>query len=358
MSKIASPLLKKSIMQQFPKIELHRHLEGSFSPEALYSIAHRNKLGYPEDFRSFKDQVQFPRNSRPDFLKFLSKFKNDWYRSLDDVYFITYESVKESADDGLLYLELRFSPEHFALVNHFDRQEVTKLVIEAGNKAAQETGLWIQYLITFNRGKQDQFEMLDLYRKTCALHLTEIIGVDLAGDETNYPPSNFIEFFEYVHQRQEHHITIHAGEVSKSDQIWAAVQQLYAARIGHGTSAIYDQPLQQFLADHRIVLEQCLTSNYQTGAWPNEKTHPINRLLQNKVAVTINSDDPFIQDTTLTEDYLKLVKYFSYSLEDLVQFNRIAIEGSFLHSSQKAELQQKYLHAIAQFTRVHLSSVN
>ena len=184
----------KAIMQTFPKIELHRHLEGTFYIPTLHRIAMDNELPYSSDLETFKESVQFPRDSEPDFLKFLSKFKNDWYRSHQDVYDITHDSVRDFANDGLFYIELRFSPEHFALQNNFDRMEITRLVVQAANDAAQKIGIHIRYLITFNRAKQDQHEMIDLYRKIRDLDIQEIVGIDLAGDETQFPPSQFTEF--------------------------------------------------------------------------------------------------------------------------------------------------------------------
>jgi adenosine deaminase len=181
-------------MRQFPKIELHRHLEGSFPLDFLYEMAKRNGISVPKDIREFKEQNQFPKNGEPDFLLFLSKFKNDWYRSMQDVYDIAYHSVKQFTNDGIFYIEMRFSPEHFALQNNFDRLEVAQTVIEASNKAAQEEGFYIKYLITLNRGKQVAEEMIELYQSIKNAS-PDIVGYDLAGDETNFPPENFEPFF-------------------------------------------------------------------------------------------------------------------------------------------------------------------
>ena len=166
-------LMQKSVMEQFPKVELHRHLEGTFPVEKLHQLSLKNNLERPRDFESFKKEVQFPKDSSPDFLTFLTKFRNDWYRSLDDVYFITYHSVKELVRDGLYYCELRFSPEHFALENDFDRAQVTKLIVQAGNEAAKEVGLGIRYLLTFNRSKQTSAEMIE-YNREKDLELWEL----------------------------------------------------------------------------------------------------------------------------------------------------------------------------------------
>ena len=343
------PLGNRDVLQAFPKVELHRHLEGTFSLPTLHKLAIKNDLGFPSDPEEFRKLVQFPRDSEPDFLKFLSLFKNDWYRSLDDVATITYESVREFAQDGLFYIELRFSPEHFAHYNDFDRAEVTRLVIESADAAANETGVEIRYLITFNRSKQKQEEMLDLYRLIRSLELDSIVGLDLAGDELNFPPELFRDFFATVNADGVFRSTIHAGEVTPSDQIWDAIRTLGASRIGHGVSAAHDDELQKFLADHQIVLEQCLTSNYQTGAWRDEKTHPIGTLHRKGVPVTINSDDPFIQGTDLTDDYVKIVRYFGFTVSDLANANMRALNASFLDDDSRSALIERYQDALTAF---------
>ena len=346
-------LMQKPVMRQFPKLELHRHLEGTFPVDKLHQLSLKNNLDRPRDFESFKKEAQFPKDSSPDFLTFLTKFRNDWYRSLDDVYFITYHSVKELVQDGLFYCELRFSPEHFALENDFDRDQVTKLIVQAGNAAAEEVGVQIRYLLSFNRSKQSSAEMIQLYNRLKRLEIPEIVGIDLTGDEINYPPEQFRDFFALVESDGLYKATIHAGEVTASEQIWEAIRNLHADRIGHGTSAIEDEPLQEFLKNSGIALELCITSNYQTGAWDDERNHPIAALYRNGVPVTLNSDDPFIQNTDLTDDYMKAVEYFGFDLEDLIQLNLNAIDASFLKKDERERLREDYLKEVEQFKDSH-----
>lgn len=344
----------KEKMRAFPKIELHRHLEGTFALPTLHRIAMANDLPYSSDFELFKEAVQFPRDSKPDFLLFLSKFKNDWYRSHQDIADIVRDSVLDFVNDGLFYIEMRFSPEHFSFFNDFDRLEITRLVIDNADKAAAEVGVRIKYLITFNRMKQDQYQMIELYNSIKDLEIDSIVGMDLAGDEINFPPENFTEFFKVVKDDGIYGITIHGGEVSPSSQIWDAVNLLHATRVGHGTSAISDPELQEFLKEKNVVLEQCITSNYQTGSWEDEPNHPLGRLYRAGVPVTINSDDPTIQETDLTDDYMKACTYFDLSLDDLVTLNLIAIDGTFLSSDDKAQLKTDYLAAVEAFKKEHL----
>jgi len=139
--------------------------------------------------------------------------------------------------------------------------------------------------------------------------------------------------------------------VSPPSQIWTAIRELNADRIGHGTSSIEDPALQEHLREKGVALEMCITSNYQTGAWADERHHPIGELYRRGVPVTLNSDDPFIQDTDLTEDYLKAVRYFGFGLDDLVQLNMTALRSSFLPDAEKGPMIQKYLARVEEFRR-------
>ncbi len=340
-------LLRKKIMSPFPKIELHRHLEGTFNQDTLFRIAKKNNLEIPDKIRDFKKQFRFPKDSGPDFLRFLSMFKNDWYRSYQDVSDVVYSSIKELAKDGIFYIEIRFSPEHFSLYNNFDRGEITALVIQAADRAAREENFHIRYLLTFNRHMQTAEEMEKLLDKLQKQDLSRVVGIDLAGDEGNFPPENFITFFNKIAREGQFRTTIHAGEVTDSKQIWYAVDRLKANRIGHGTSAIHDPKLQDHLIQKNIALEQCITSNFQTGSWPEEKNHPLGRLHRAGVPVTINSDDPSIQNSDLTDDYLKTVKYFDFTYEDLLNTNLTALRSSFLPDNEKTALEKEYRRRVS-----------
>ncbi len=117
-------------MNLFPKVELHRHLEGCFDVPTLFEVAKKNNIDAPRDYKDFIGSVQFPEDHEPDFKVFLSKFRNDWYRDFDDIKNITYNSVLNFSKESMHFIELRFSPEHFAFVNNFDRIDVAKIIIK------------------------------------------------------------------------------------------------------------------------------------------------------------------------------------------------------------------------------------
>jgi adenosine deaminase len=191
--------------------------------------------------------------------------------------------------------------------------------------------------------------MIALYDRLKELGLPEIVGIDLAGDEVHFPPEQFRDFFRRVSEDGLYRATIHAGEVSPSTQIWEAIRNLEAARIGHGTSAVDDTPLQELLKQKGIALEMCITSNFQTGAWSDERHHPIGELYRRGVPVTLNSDDPFIQNSDLTDEYVKAVSYFGFTLEDLISLNLTALRSSFLPAGEIRKLTKEYLLKVEAF---------
>ncbi len=326
-----------------PKIELHRHLEGNFSPRVLYHMAQKNNLSFPRDFEEFKAKLQFPKDSPPDFFLFLSKFYNTWYKSLDDVHEVVYTSMKEMAlDDNLMYLELRFNPIHYAIHCGFDPVDSLNTVLTALRKAVAERGIFTRYLITFNRGFQKQDEMKSLLQRfQKEADLDGVVGLDLAGDEVNYPPELFTDFFQYAHA-QGFKSTIHAGEVSSPEQIRCAVMDNLALRIGHGVSLIQDENLLEQMKSKQVTFEMCPISNYQTGAWADTANHPIKRLLREGVKVTLNSDDPTVQNTELYDEYKAAHKQMGLSLDELAQLNRNSIDGCFLCAHDKQELRKNF----------------
>ncbi|PIE04881.1 MAG: adenosine deaminase [Spirochaetales bacterium] len=343
----------REILLDLPKIEVHRHLEGTYPIESLFRMAQKNKLDVPGNLDDFKREFQFPKNHKPDFLLFLSKFKKFWYKDINDVASIAYDSVKSFKEEALHYIELRFNPLHFTELTGLDPKEVTRTIISSSNSAAKEINLEIRYLLTFNRHIQTAQEMIKTYKELLDVDLNGVVGIDLAGDESHFPPELFIEFFDLIKKDGLFAIDIHAGEVTDSQNVWVAIDQLHADRIGHGVGVRNDKKIQKEITRRNIFLAQCITSNYQTGAWKNEKTHPMKKLVNAGVPVSIASDDPTIQDSLLTDDYEKTVKYFGWTLNDLIQSNQASVSGCFLSDREKTRLTQSYTAAVNSFLKKH-----
>ncbi len=190
--------------------------------------------------------------------------------------------------------------------------------------------------------------MLELYKKLSSAGFTDIIGYDLAGDEILNPPEEFKNLFSVIHSDGVG-ITIHAGEVTPPEQIWKAIDMLHAKRIGHGTTAIKDEELQKELIARKIYLEQCPVSNYFTASWKDTPLHPFKQLNKKGILVTLNSDDPTVQNTTLTDDFITAMQFYDVSVDDLVELNLRSVEGSFVSEEQKQDIKSSYIKATLDF---------
>ncbi len=332
------------IIRALPKVELHRHLEGAFRLETLLDLARkRNLVDLPlDDVEAFRRVVQMTEHDLPDFLTFLSKFRADWYSTLDDPRRVAYEAVVDAAKENIMYFEMRFSPEHYARKSGFAIEAVIESVIEGARQAADETGIVIAFLVTLGREKLDADEM-KRYIKVCQPYLEHgVVGIDLAGDESHYPAELFTSVFKGLYERTGFKSTIHAGEARGPESVVTAVRDLDAHRIGHGVRTIEDEAAMELILERKTLLEQCLTSNLQTGTVQTLKKHPFPKFYKYGVRVTLNSDDPQIQQSDLNDDYTHATHLYGLGIEDLRTINRYSLEGAFQPEDVRQTLIARY----------------
>lgn len=336
----------KSKIIALPKIELHRHLEGTMHFPTLHKIALKNGMDVPNQFDDFEKEFQFPKDSQPDFLLFLSKFHNNWYKSLENIEQIVNESILDLKKENLHYLELRFSPEHYSSYQDFNRKDVTSIIIETATNAAKQIDLEINFILTFNRSKQSEAEMAKLYSNITPILTDSVVAIDLAGDEIHYPARQFKSFFKEIRNEGLRGIDIHAGEACPSSSIWEAIDLLKADRIGHGISCYNDDDLIKELLNRDIQLCQCITSNFQTNSWSTPENHPIDRLVKSNLNINISSDDPTIQGSTLIDDYFHIASNFNWTIDDFKKSNLKSIDGIFLNKNEKKRIKENYINKL------------
>ena len=338
-----STLELRQVLHALPKIDLHRHLEGSLRLETLAEIAREHGIDLPSyDLDRLRPYVQFT-DEEPDFHRFLEKFKllKRFYTTREAVKRVAYEAVIDAAADNVRYLELRFNPAALAHAQNFPLHEVAEWVIEAVNQAHAETGIQVRLLCTAVR--HDSYDLAQqVIEVAIAYRDRGIVGVDLAGDEVHYSAMPFAPLFRSA-AKHGLGITIHAGEAGGAVNVREAVELLGAQRIGHGIHAIEDSYVVQLLRRRNVTLEVCPTSNLQTGVVDNFGLHPLRDLYVLGVNVTINTDDPSISDTTLTDEYLVAIMGLGVNLRDLRICTRSAIRASFLPAEEKQILEQQIL---------------
>lgn len=167
-----------------------------------------------------------------------------------------------------------------------------------------------------------------------------IVAVDLAGDELGQPGDRFIQHFKQVRDAGLH-VTVHAGEAAGPESMWQAIRDLGATRIGHGVKAIHDPKLMDYLAQHRIGIESCLTSNLQTSTVDSLATHPLKRFLEHGILACINTDDPAVEGIELPYEYEVAAPQAGLSQEQIRQAQLNGLELAFLSDSEKKALLAK-----------------
>ncbi|HUU02551.1 MAG TPA: adenosine deaminase [Myxococcota bacterium] len=328
-----------AILRGLPKIELHRHLEGSLRLGTLLELGKRYGLDLPLDSEtSLARLVTFNDDEPRTLANFLTKFRSDWYRSYKDIERVTAEAVRDAASEGIVHLELRFSPEHLTRTSGLQIEGALQAVCESGIAAAAEEGISIRFILTFARERYSYASWTEMVDLGVRMHEMGISGVDLAGDEFQHANREFERFFRRVRDIGELGITIHAGEGTSAEQVASAVGSLSAVRIGHGIEAARDDEVTAMLAAGRVTLEMCPISNFQTGCIDRLDQHPLPRLDRAGVPVTINADDPAIHCTSINDDYDVAASRWGYSLDDLLRLERNAVAAAFLPEEERAAL--------------------
>ncbi len=351
----AKPRDLRTTLLNIPKIDLHRHLEGSLRLSTLSDIAHLHGVDLPsmslEELRPYVQVVE----DKPDFLDFLAKFNllRRFYSSRETVERITYEAIADAATDNVRYLELRFSPVALALNQGFSFEDVTDWVILAADKAQVDYNIQVRLLITTNRHEPNYVPPLTeiaIDRKD-----TSIVGIDLAGDEVNFADlSNFVDIF-YKAKKAGLHITVHAAEVGPPINAKNAIKQLGAERIGHGVRIREDIGVMDFIKREQVTLEICPTSNMHTGSIPKFNQHPLFPFHQLGIPVTVNTDDPSISNTTLTDEYIIATGGSGVPFRALCQMILNAANAAFLPEQEKKRLVDWFSNALDNYITGTLS---
>lgn len=333
----------RHLLYHLPKVDLHRHLEGSLRLETLAEIAREHGIDLPSyELEHLRPYVQIT-DDPPDFTRFLEKFRflHRFYTTRQAVERVAYEAVIDAAADNVRYLELRFNPAALSRVQGFDYTEVVDWVIDAVERAQAEAPIMIRLLCTLVR-----HEPIEVAERVVEVALSRrergIVGVDLAGDEIQFAAGPFRNLFRRAADGGLG-VTIHAGEAGGAENVREAIEDLGAQRIGHGIRAIENSDVIKLLRDNHITLEVCPTSNLQTGVMQKFGHHPLRDLNLLGVPVTINTDDPSVSDTTLTDEYLVTIMGMDITLENIRDFNRTSINAAFLPQSERDRLMQQIM---------------
>src|SRR5512142_288103 len=251
--------------RKLPKIELHRHLEGTLRLRTMLEVADEHGITIPADVLRLSNLVQMQEEEGFSFQNFLSKFNTLrlFYRSPEIINRITREAVEDAARDNVRYMELRFTPVALSRAERFPLHDVIDWVLSSAREAAEEFGVIVRLLASVNRHESP--ELAEQVAWLAAEHQQDgLVGLDLAGNEAEFKAEPFAGIFKEARQAGLH-ITIHAGEWGPAENVREAIEDLGAERIGHGVRVLEDPAITEMARERNIPFEVCVTSNYQTG---------------------------------------------------------------------------------------------
>ncbi|NWG35281.1 MAG: adenosine deaminase [Chloroflexi bacterium] len=316
-----------------PKVELHRHLEGSLRLTTMLDIAKQHGITIPADVLRLSTLVQIQEEDKFTFQNFLSKFNTLrlFYRSPDVIHRITREAVEDAAKDNVKYLELRFTPVALSRAERFPLHDVINWVIESAEEAARKYHVTVKLIASVNR--HESAELAEQVAWLAAEHIPNgVVALDLAGNEAEFPSQPFYGIFKEARQAGLH-VTIHAGEWGPAEHIREAIEELGADRIGHGVRVLEDKTVVALAKERGTAFEVCITSNYQSGVVEKLEDHPLMKMFEKGINVTINTDDPSISRITLSHEY--------YNACDTLQMPQYTLKERILAAAQAGFLPQQ-----------------
>jgi adenosine deaminase len=316
-----------------PKVELHRHLEGSLRLTTMLDIAKQHGITIPADVLRLSTLVQIQEEDKFTFQNFLSKFNTLrlFYRSPDVIHRITREAVEDAAKDNVKYLELRFTPVALSRAERFPLHDVINWVIESAEEAARKYHVTVKLIASVNR--HESAELAEQVAWLAAEHIPNgVVALDLAGNEAEFSSQPFYGIFKEAHQAGLH-VTIHAGEWGPAEHIREAIEELGADRIGHGVRVLEDETVVALAKERGTAFEVCITSNYQSGVVEKLEDHPLMKMFEKGINVTINTDDPSISRITLSHEY--------YNACDTLQMPQYTLKERIIAAAQAGFLPQQ-----------------
>ncbi len=316
-----------------PKAELHVHHVGSASPRIVSELAARHPdSAVPTDPEALADYFTFR-----DFAHFIEVYLSvvDLVRDAEDVRLLTYEVARDMARQQIRYAELTLTP--FSSTRRGIPDSAFVEAIEDARKAAEsELGVVLRWCFDIP-GEAGPEAAEETTRIACGLQPEGLVSFGLGGPEIGVPRPQFKPYFDRARAVGLHSVP-HAGETTGPGTIWDALNELGAERIGHGTSATQDPRLLAHLAEHRIPLEVCPTSNIATRAVRTLEEHPLKEMVEAGVLVTINSDDPPMFGTDLNTEYAVAARLLGLDATGLAALAKNAVEASFMDAPAKARL--------------------
>jgi adenosine deaminase len=316
-----------------PKVELHLHLDCSLS----YKVVSRLDPSITQD----EYQNDFiPPDKCTSLAEVLTRASKSvaLMQTEEQLRLVTFDAFEQLQRENVLYAELRFAP-----LLHTEKglsaEDLVEIVEAAASSASQATGVETRLILcTLRHFSAEQSmhtaKLVERFKGTL------VAALDIAGDETAYPLDAHIPAFQFAAQNGILR-TAHAGESGGAESVWETLRELGPSRIGHGVHSIEDPTLIEHLRKEHIHLEVCPTSNFRTNAVDTYADHPIDRLYEAGLSLSVNTDGRTLCNITLVQEYEKLHHVFGWDKTHFLQCNLYAIRAAFLPEAVKERLENQ-----------------
>jgi adenosine deaminase len=304
----------------------------------MVDSAHQHGITIPADVLRLSTLVQVQQEDKFTFQNFLSKFNTlrMFYRSPEVIHRVTREAIEDAAKDNVRYLELRFTPVALSRAERFPLHDVINWVTASASDAAQKNNIVVKLIASVNR--HESTDLAEQVAWLAAEHINDgVVALDLAGNEAEFKTEPFYGIFKEAKQAGLH-VTIHAAEWGPAFHVREAIEELGTERVGHGVRVLEDENVTALARERQTALEVCITSNYQSGVVASLEAHPLMKLIEAGLNVTINTDDPSISRITLSHEYYAACEDLHMGQNALRKRIVAAAHAGFLPEAEKLDL--------------------
>lgn len=323
---------------KIPKIDLHCHLDGSLRAETILDIIIKNKLKLPRNLKEVKEQLTAP-SSCSSLDEYLRCFELPIavMQTHKDLERVSFELMEDAAMENIKYIEIRFAPQQHTKEG-LSTKDIIQSVLRGMRKAEKIYDIKGNYILSCMRhlSSDSAMEIIEAGRLFIG---KGVVAVDLCGGEVAGFCHNFIEPMKKA-KEYGYRITIHAGETGIGQNVIDAVKLLGAERIGHGIFISNNKEAYNLIKEKKITLEICPTSNIQTKGVETYKEHPIYDFYNDKIMVTLNTDNRTVSDTSMIKEYIQIDQAFKLKKDEYIDIYLNSVEAAFISDDEKQKLKE------------------
>ncbi len=338
--------LSLDFLKKLPKTDLHVHLDGSLRLETIFELAKKQQVKLPTEDRQGLFQLLYAGDvcsSLEDYLKAFD-ITLSVMQTEDSLVRAAFELAEDAWNEGVRYIEIRYAPMLHTTAG-LSLTDVVEAVLRGLRMAKRSLGIRYGVILCGIRSMSAE-SSLRMAELAVAFKNRGVVAFDLAGSEVNNPAAEHLRSFRLILDNNIN-CTAHAGEAYGPESISQAIHKCGAHRIGHGTRLRENGDLLNYVNDHRIPLEVCVSSNIQTKAADNWEGHPVDFYVDYGLRVTINTDNRLITDTTVSKELLLCHQQYGWNLDKIKDVLIAGFKSSFLPYREKSDLLKEINEELA-----------